>query len=96
MDVYIKREDAREKLCGMCRWEGTANCTECEHPIDDIHAADVRPVVHGKWNDDVVSFYRKCSKCGCCVEWNKKPFLFGSGDYNFCPNCGADMREDQA
>lgn len=63
----------------------------------EYHApvADVHPVMHGKWNDDVISFYRKCSKCGCCVEWDKKPFLFGSGDYNFCPNCGADMRGDK-
>lgn len=47
MSDYISRESAREKLCEMCRWEGTSNCDECEHPIDDIPAADVRPVPEG-------------------------------------------------
>ena len=29
-----------------------------------------------------------CSICGCyCEDWRKK------STYNFCPNCGADMRE---
>ena len=40
---FIPREVAREKLCSMCRYEGTDNCSECEHPIDDIPAADVAP-----------------------------------------------------
>lgn len=45
MAEYIEKQAAKEKLCGMCRWEGTSNCDDCEHPIDDIPPADVRPVV---------------------------------------------------
>ena len=51
----------------------------------------VAEVRHGKWDDNAVAFYRKCTVCGCCVEWDKKPFLFGVGGYNYCPNCGARM-----
>lgn len=55
MTDYIKREYARGKLCSMCRWEGTENCGACEHPIDDIPAADVAPVV----------------RCEDCVHYDK-------------------------
>lgn len=47
MTEYIDRERARATVCSLCRWEGTDNCSECEHPIDDIPAADVRHVPEG-------------------------------------------------
>lgn len=59
--------------------------------IDEMPAVD--PVKHGHWDDRSVAFYRKCSECGCCMEWDKKPFLHGDGEYNYCPNCGAKMDE---
>ena len=51
--------------------------------------ADVRPVVRGEWipcgdGDNVPSM---CSHC-CKVSQFKSP-------YDFCPNCGADMREQE-
>ena len=61
--------------------------------IEDAPAADVAPVVHGHWIDKMVRDWH-CSECnyqmakvrnfdGYCYD--DKP--------NFCPNCGADMRE---
>lgn len=35
----IERRAEKEKTCSMCRLEGTENCDECEHPIDDIPSA---------------------------------------------------------
>lgn len=64
--------------------------------ISDIPAADVRPVVHGHYigeydgyaDGNPVYDMWYCSECGCFFEdWDEKP------TYNFCPNCGADMRE---
>lgn len=47
--------------------------------------ADVRPVVHGHWENDKHGLDRSvCSECGATWE---------GGPYNFCPRCGADMRE---
>lgn len=43
MTEYITREEARETVCSLCKWAGTSNCDECEHPIDDVKAADVVP-----------------------------------------------------
>ena len=68
--------------------------------LESIPAADVRPVVRGKWKR-VVDFtgveafgYKEtmivgygCNVCGYEVDVSE-------GDYNFCPNCGADMREE--
>jgi hypothetical protein len=49
--------------------------------------ADVRPVVRGKWIKPTRvpdSMLSECSVCG---------FDTGAYTFNFCPNCGADMRE---
>ncbi len=97
-DDFIRREDAREKLCSMCRWEGTENCGECENPIDDIPAADVALVRHGRWKLTgriVGTAECACSRCGYISYGNAmKPD--GSIEMkNFCPNCGADLREVQ-
>ena len=59
--------------------------------VDDLKylpPADVRPFVRGKWI--AVNFGdMRCSNCGGVYG------VCGGllGDYNFCPNCGADMRQ---
>lgn len=54
--------------------------------IDDAPAADVAPVVHGRWN--VIEGRRLdnaiCSNCG-------RRFQAYYEAYSFCPNCGAKM-----
>ena len=104
MTDYISREAAKEKCCSLCRWEGTSNCDECEHPIDDIPAADVRPVVRGKWEDVEVTYvadkttlpFERISsmRCNQCNRYHTEIFYYGNPTEmaNFCPNCGADMR----
>ena len=52
--------------------------------LEQFPAADVRPVVRGRWK--IISIYIKCLECG-------ERFILTP--QNFCPNCGADMREDQ-
>ena len=47
-------------------------------------AADVAPVVYGKWGDNGIagSILVKCSVCG---------FDCGANSFSYCPNCGAKM-----
>ena len=53
--------------------------------------ADVRPVVRGKWIDAVQSCHDSPHvKCSVCGEYYWRYF----NKFNFCPNCGADMREE--
>ena len=42
---------------------------------------------HGIWTTKSCSMNMICSCCG------KETWYSGRNDYNFCPNCGADMRE---
>lgn len=62
----------------------------CDEPADAYQyirsypAADVRPVRHGRWG-----VKNECSECGC-QPWFERDIH----TLNFCPNCGADMREE--
>ncbi len=72
---------------------------------DDIRkiskAADVAPVRHGRW----INFYGdyRTAECSFCESLNEVTFdeesngAFFDGFkhfYNYCPNCGAKMTED--
>lgn len=76
MAEYIDREEYCEKNC-RCSNE---YCDRQSCPIWKAPAADVAPVVHGRWvrhDDGVVT----CSKCGNAE----------SSDSYYCRYCGAKM-----
>ena len=82
MAEYIDR-DAAIAAC----FDGFADCRDdCAANIRSIPAADVRPVVWGRWIwQDAPCFGNpygsyKC-ECGCLMPHKT----------NFCPNCGAQM-----
>ena len=99
------------RACGECKeaceeFDGFyADCNQCLlHGVlkefASIPAADVRPVVRGKWvehnyDPEYLSCDFSCSECNVYLE----EYYFGEGqwpgkfDHYFCPNCGADMRE---
>lgn len=59
--------------------------------VEAATVADVRPVVRGKWvpvirylENTVVGW--ECSVCGFGIDISEDGF-------NYCPKCGADMRE---
>lgn len=94
MAEYIEKDKAKELVCEFCQWVGTSNCEECEHPVDDVPAADVAPVRHGRWIDNKVAFYLGCSECGCYLEYAVDTFLDNGDHYHYCPNCGAKMDKE--
>lgn len=62
-----------------------------QRAIRHAPAADVAPVVHGRWVETTVDTFGSvkhiCSECG-------KYRLYSWSDYkecNYCPNCGAKM-----
>ena len=102
---YISRE-AVEKVfsqpvtMSMCLTLEECKQKNAQRQIDlfvirGLPSADVRPVVHGKWVNDHNGKYSPAGDnyfCSAC----KDPSLRAFGKparTNFCPNCGADMRE---
>lgn len=93
MAEYIERKQVIELLLSypIGTFAGNDIYSEenrtCRSEIEDIPAADVAPVVHGRWvyGEDVDI---QCSVCGADA--------FTEGDYRqvksrYCPNCGAKM-----
>ena len=86
-----------EELCAImadkCDGIGESIWNQFRTAVEWSPTADVRENVHGKWIDAMdtsgVEFYR-CNKCGTYIEK-----VFFANDYmvNFCPNCGAKMRD---
>ena len=85
IDAEKLKEDIKEIGCDRFEsWDKMLTLAEYETFVGDVidNAPTVRP--HGNWN------YIQAGMAGC-------PFCGASPhkDYrNFCPKCGADMRED--
>ena len=67
--------------------------------LTKLPAADVRPVVRGRDICDTVNGHCEFKCSVCCVELSSvyggnNDFGLDGGYFNFCPNCGADMREE--
>ena len=81
MAEYIEREGVKRLI--------NNNFSGLLAAIDSIPAADVAPVVHGRWSDAGFGELPKhapygwaCSVCGG-ISFNN--------EYIYCPNCGAKM-----
>lgn len=98
MAEYIDREaflkDAEIRYCLPCKGAGKdyngLKCRACwvadmMGDVDDAPAADVAPVVHGRWvcvDTDTEQFFL-CNRCKKKEYWES----------NYCPNCGCLMKE---
>ena len=73
-----------DKVITTYKTFGHLNLHNALEAFNEIPAADVRPVVRGKWAlqyDGDGQWH--CSQCG-------NRYIYTT---DFCPNCGADMRE---
>lgn len=79
MAEYIEREALRDAL-----YDADAITMEGVKILNQFPAADVEPVMHGRWVSNGIpdSVLSKCSLCG---------IMYGSSSFNYCPNCGSKM-----
>lgn len=96
MAEYIERERIRKALVSACLMN--QNCpmfiaAKIDQMIDCEPAADVAPVVHGRWEmkseDTTPGIYHVkkafCTQCGKTNKQYRPPY---------CPHCGAKMDEE--
>lgn len=90
LDVYSIDLDDAKQFSGHSRrenyCEGLYEATEL---VDDIPAADVVPVVHGRWVSVAGKRDRICSRC-----LRNEPYKNADDAaevFEFCPHCGAKM-----
>lgn len=90
-------------VCLGCGYEHnccTQGCALIRAAVEELSAADVRPVVHGTWefmeteniwsHAELSHFYIQCSICKSQFFTDTPKLRFA---YEYCPCCGADMRE---
>ena len=60
-----------------------------QRAILDAPAADVAPVVHGRWEKQ--SGLYSCSECGMTCPYDVQADVIEYWTCKYCPNCGAKM-----
>lgn len=107
---YIEREKALEKVIEVKHYDPELSGVVLhryikEIDLKDIPAADVIPVVHGRWEwfdeetgTPLTGYEREWGWCCSCCK-HELPDDYDSPDYhpmlNYCPNCGAKMDKEE-
>lgn len=99
MKEYIERTVAKVKILSWAVCIDNPKLLSKEdtmHCIDNIPAANVAEVRHGRWVEYPRAHYFKCSECKYTVPYRKAIFVNGNREYDYCPSCGARMgKEDE-
>lgn len=89
MAGYIKREAAFDAITDLAGKAPTLSAYESvwksARVLKRIPAADVAPVVHGRWVDG------KCSNCGVDIPTDDAHDAIFENECRFCYYCGAKM-----
>ena len=99
MTEYIEREKDIKRICEACNKQfpeepcEPSDCTIMQM-LRSIPAADVREVKRGKWIPRDLTWGRSYYYCSACEETVDMPTAMGVPMFRYCPNCGADMREE--
>ena len=95
--IRIHLNAHKERLCNQRRWE---EAEEYQRIIDRFMGFASQPTIEprkGKWLPDNNSVYEMRFVCSECNESQVVPttgFTKYKPIWNFCPNSGADMREE--
>ena len=91
--------DAFEVDSDMQKWDSGCwiRYKMFENAIEDAPTIEERK--KGEWeektvcDEDVIEQWQS-ARCSTCGKYHTTPYLYYFDEYNYCPNCGADMRGD--
>lgn len=93
MEKYYSKEKLLNSMYDMIVDDGMVVTVLDKDDLESVPTADVRPVIHAHWAvlpEGV--FYHECSNCGEHDYWNTSTeFLL----FDYCPDCGAIMDEEE-
>ena len=85
IDTKWLEENAKEYSLGYYDYD------EYAVPLSALDEAPTIEPKRGEWIKDKSSpIAYRCTACNTLQHWS----VIQNGKYNFCPNCGADMREE--
>ncbi len=95
---YMERETAIKAIekadCAVIADDAESCKTDyLREIIKSVPAADVAPVVHGRWDDSGRYTFPgggtavRCTECGCALTVSE----YHLNNWNYCPVCGAKM-----
>lgn len=97
MAEYIAREVLLAQLRAIESYNASPmyrrGYDDCVEAILKTPAADVAPVVHGRWDDSGRYTFPsgnaavRCTNCGCALTESE----YHLNNWNYCPVCGAKM-----
>lgn len=96
MTEYISREAAIKAAFRLCNKTDYPFIDDIQNALEELPAADVRPVVRGSWEGETDFIYADLSQRVICGKCGAFAYFYDKMPMNFCPNCGADMREVDA
>lgn len=88
VDINAAKEAIRKAECDADWDERRFDAEFIENALDFIPAADVAPVVHGRWISKNPHGYEWTFVCSNCDYIDGHPF---NDRHHYCPNCGAKM-----
>lgn len=90
MAEYIEREKVLSKAAPVA---GCFSEMISAYDVIMLPAADVVPVVHGRWEKQRGLY--SCSECGKTCPYDVQADVIEYWACNYCPNCGAKMDGQQ-
>lgn len=96
---YIRRADAMGEITSsetqkaLMAMTGEEAYVTVVGILNELPAADVAPVVHGRWDNSGRYTFPggstavRCTNCGCALTESE----YRLNNWNYCPVCGAKM-----